>query len=121
MYELKFDERALASIEKFPKEVKERVVKKLQKAKEDPHHYFEKLSSRGEYKLRIGEYRIIADINDKEIVILVLYADHRRRDEEDYPYEKQYYVNAIKFREMLENVDISNHKEKIISFYNPLK
>ena len=79
MYELKFDERALVSIEKFPKEIKERVVKKLQKSKEEPHHYFEKLTGRPEFKLRVGEYRVIADINDKEIVILVLFADHRRR------------------------------------------
>jgi len=79
MYELKFDEKALTSIEKFPKEIKERIVSKLLKSKENPYHYFEKLSGRQEYKLRVGEYRIIADINDKEIAILVLFADHRRR------------------------------------------
>jgi len=79
MYILKFDERALASIEKFPKEIKERISKKLQKSKENPYHYFEKLSGREEYKLRVGEYRIIADINDKYIIILILFADHRKR------------------------------------------
>ena len=79
MYKLKFDERALNSIEKFPSEIKERVVKKLLKTKDDPYHYFEKLSGRTEYKLRVGEYRVIADINDGEIMILVLFADHRKR------------------------------------------
>ena len=79
MYSLKFDEKALQSIEKFPKDIQKRIIKKLQEAKENPYHYFIKLTNREEFKLRIGEYRIIADINDTEIVILVLYADHRRR------------------------------------------
>ncbi len=79
MYELRFDERALNAIENFPNDIKERIVKKLKQSKINPHHYFMKLSGRQEYKLRVGDYRIIADINDKEIMILVLFADHRKR------------------------------------------
>ncbi|MBC8501268.1 MAG: type II toxin-antitoxin system RelE/ParE family toxin [DPANN group archaeon] len=55
-----------------------RIFKKLQETKKDPHHYFERLTRKFLYKLRVGKYRIIADIKDKEIVILILYIGHRR-------------------------------------------
>lgn len=79
MYKLKFDEKALNSIANFPNNIKERIIKKLKKAKLNPFHYFEKLSGRSEYKLRVGDYRVIADIDNKEILILILFADHRKR------------------------------------------
>jgi len=32
----------------------------------------------GEYRLRVGSYRVIYDINDGELIILVLHLGHRR-------------------------------------------
>lgn len=32
----------------------------------------------GEWRYRVGDYRIIADINDTEVVILVVQVGHRR-------------------------------------------
>jgi mRNA interferase RelE/StbE len=78
MYELIFDEKAIQILEKFHRDVKIRIFKKLQLTKENPHRYFEKLEGRKEFKLRVGDYRVIADIFDKEIQILVLYVGHRR-------------------------------------------
>jgi mRNA interferase RelE/StbE len=46
--------------------------------KEDPFHLFEKLTKRELYKLRVGEYRVIAEINKNEITILVLLIGHRK-------------------------------------------
>ena len=77
-YSLIFDENAINQLNKFPKELKERIFKKIQSTKENPHRFFEKLTGKSEYKLRVGDYRVIADINDKEIQILVLYLGHRR-------------------------------------------
>ena len=78
-YELIFDKIALEELNKLPKLIKERIWKKLQQSKENPYHFFIKLSSRSEYKLRIGDYRVIADIKNNKLVILVLHVDHRRR------------------------------------------
>ena len=78
MYQLIFDEEAIELLEKLPKLIKERIFKKIQSTKENPHHFFEKLEWRPEFKLRVGNYRVIADISDKEIQILVLYIGHRR-------------------------------------------
>ena len=46
--------------------------------KEYPLHYFEKLTKKNFYKLRVGDYRVIADINENEIKILVLLIGHRK-------------------------------------------
>ncbi|MBU0457662.1 MAG: type II toxin-antitoxin system RelE/ParE family toxin [Nanoarchaeota archaeon] len=78
IYKLIFDEKAIEYLEKLPKLIKERIFKKLQSTKENPHNFFEKLESRPEFKLRVGDYRVIAEISDKEIQILVLYVGHRR-------------------------------------------
>ena len=43
MYELIFDEKAIQILEKFHRDVKIRIFKKLQLTKENPHRYFEKL------------------------------------------------------------------------------
>jgi mRNA interferase RelE/StbE len=78
-YDLIFDEIFIKSINKLPKLLKERIWKKLQQTKQNPYHFFIKLTGREEYKLRVGDYRIIADINDNKLIILLLHVDHRRR------------------------------------------
>ncbi len=77
-YTLEFDEKAIEILEKLPRVIKERVFKKLQVAKEDPYHFFEKLTGRLDFKLRVGDYRVIADILDDKLQILVIYVGHRR-------------------------------------------
>ena len=78
-YELIFDENALQQLSKLPTDIKSRIFKKLQNVKEDPHFFFIKLVGRSEYKLRIGDYRVIADLIDNRLQVLVLYVDHRKR------------------------------------------
>lgn len=77
-YELGFDEAALKQLEKLPRDTRRRIFEKLQQTKEHPHHYFDRMINVDAYKLRVGDYRIIADIDDTTIVILVLYVAHRR-------------------------------------------
>ena len=72
MYELIFDELAIKFLEKLPKKESERIFNKLQDTKENPHHYFIRLADRKEYKLRVGDYRVIADIDDSKIKIYVI-------------------------------------------------
>jgi mRNA interferase RelE/StbE len=46
--------------------------------KEDLFHFFEKITKKELYKLRVGTYRVIADISKNEIKILVLLIGHRK-------------------------------------------
>ena len=50
MYGIIFDEDAIDFLNTLPKEIKERIFKKIISTKEDPFHFFERLSSRTDYK-----------------------------------------------------------------------
>lgn len=78
MYEVIFDEEAIDFLNKLPKELKKRIFNKIISIKEYPFHYFERLEGRKDYKLRIGDYRAIADIdkNSKKIKITII--GHRK-------------------------------------------
>ena len=78
MFELIFDKKAGEDLEKLPKEIRERIFKKLLQTRENPFRYFEHLKEINGFKLRVGDYRIIADIDKKEQKIKVLKAGHRK-------------------------------------------
>ncbi len=81
-FELEFDEKAIEFLDKLPKELKKRIFDKIIQAKENPFHYFERLAERAEYRLRVGDYRIIADIDSLKIQIR--YIGHRKNVYEKY-------------------------------------
>jgi len=78
MYELIFDEEAIDFLNSLPKEIKERIFNKIISTKENPLHFFEKLSGRNDYKLRIGDYRAIADIDNNAKRIEITLIGHRK-------------------------------------------
>lgn len=78
MYELVFDPEALDFLDKSEKQLAKRIWDKLMSAKENPHHFFERLSGVTSYKLRVGDYRVIADIDDNKKRIEVVFIGHRK-------------------------------------------
>ncbi len=71
-YDLVYTQRAIRDIEKLDLKIKERLGKALLRYKDDPLRYAEKLtdSKLGTYRFRIGDYRVIFDIEDKEVIVL---------------------------------------------------
>ena len=63
---------------KLPKEVKRRIWDKLTYTKENPFHFFERLAGRTDFKLRIGDYRVIADLDRGNNTIKVTIIGHRK-------------------------------------------
>ena len=78
MYNLIFDEEAIDFLNKLDKTQKERIFNKILDTKDDPFHFFEKLSGRPEFKLRVGSHRVIADIKQNDKTIQILHIGHRR-------------------------------------------
>ena len=78
MYEILFDEDAIDFLNKLPREIKERIFNKIINTKDDPLHFFERLSGREDYKLRVGDYRVIADIDQATKRIQVTTIGHRK-------------------------------------------
>ncbi len=78
MYDITFDEKAIDFLNKLPKQLKERIFNKIITTKEMPFHFFERLEGRSDYKLRVGDYRIIADIEQHKQLIEITTIGHRK-------------------------------------------
>ena len=77
-YTLIYTQRAERDIGRLDSKTKERIGKTLLRYQEDPLKYAERLSDPilGGYRFRIGDYRVIFDIEGHEIVVLRV--GHRR-------------------------------------------
>ncbi|MEK6972569.1 MAG: type II toxin-antitoxin system RelE/ParE family toxin [archaeon] len=77
-FKLIFSEEASSQLKKMENIIAKRVLVKLDNTKEDPFQYFERLAGREEYKLRVGDYRIIAKIFPNENNIFIFSIGHRK-------------------------------------------
>lgn len=77
-YKLVYTFRAERDVAGLDSKTKERIGKTLLRYREDPLRYAEKLSDSilGTYRFRIGDYRVIFDLEGDEIVVLRV--GHRR-------------------------------------------
>ncbi len=78
MYKVVFTQRALKDLENIDKEMQNRIAMKLKEYAKTPLKYARKLINHkiGTYRFRIGDYRAIFDIDNKNVVILRI--GHRR-------------------------------------------
>lgn len=68
----------MRDIERFDPKTKDRIGKTLLRYEKDPVRHAEKLtqSALGSYRFRIGDYRVVFDLEGEEIVVLRV--GHRR-------------------------------------------
>ncbi|MCX6771021.1 MAG: type II toxin-antitoxin system RelE/ParE family toxin [Candidatus Micrarchaeota archaeon] len=78
-YSVIYDNKALDFLAGLPESIRKRIFDKIADSKDNPRHFFERLSGRADYKLRIGDYRAIADINEAEERIEITYIEHRKK------------------------------------------
>jgi mRNA interferase RelE/StbE len=71
-YSLVYTQRALKDIRKLDQSVKRRIGTALRRYEKDPTQYAIKMTDPklGTYRFRIGDYRVIFDIEGEEIVVL---------------------------------------------------
>lgn len=78
IYGIIFSDKALEQLKKMERNVQERIIVALERIRIRPEKYVTKLVGDPGYKLRVGNYRIIMDIDNKELQILVLKVGHRK-------------------------------------------
>jgi mRNA interferase RelE/StbE len=80
-YALDFASRVEKSLAALPEEMQYRILEELQVLTESPfaHQGVKKLKDRPGYRVRVGDYRIIYEIDTKSRVITVLTIAHRSR------------------------------------------
>ena len=77
-YRIVFTKHASRSFKKLPSDLKKRIEGSLLRIQVRPLDFIEKMVNHPYYKLRVGGYRIIMDIIENDIVILVLEVGHRK-------------------------------------------
>lgn len=82
-YQVRFGKRAQKALKKIDKHQSLLIMSWIHKNlvnTDDPRQLGKGLvgNRSGEWRYRIGDYRLIADINDETIMILVLEVGHRR-------------------------------------------
>jgi mRNA interferase RelE/StbE len=78
-YEIIFSDNAFKQLKKMEKNVQERIIAALERIRIRPEAYVTKLVGDIGFKLRVGDYRILMDIENKELRILVLKIGHRKK------------------------------------------
>ena len=78
MYAIEFTQSAEKAFLKLPQEAQKRIKAVLERSRVRPQEHFERLVGMDTYKLRAGDYRIIADIQHDKLMILVIEVGHRK-------------------------------------------
>ena len=71
-YSLVYTRRAIKDIQRLEEKIRKRIGNTLLRYSEDPFKYSEKLtdSKLGNYRFRIGDYRVIFDLEGTDIAVL---------------------------------------------------
>ncbi len=79
MYELIYSPAALKQLEKLERHIKERIIVALERLRIRPESCdIKKLVGMRGYQCRVGDYRIIFDMEKDKLLIFVLQIGHRK-------------------------------------------
>ena len=78
MFEIEFSKEAENDIKSLEKKTAEMILKKIYSIKLNPLHYLERLVGFTLWKLRVGDYRAIIQINTHKNTIFVVKIGHRK-------------------------------------------
>ena len=79
IFEIRWDERVVEFLRKLDRPISRRIVQKVDGIKSDPKRYLEPLREAKGYKLRVGDYRVIIDVDWDAKIIFVLLVGHRKK------------------------------------------
>lgn len=77
-YEIIFTDTSRKQFRKLEKDLQERIIKALERIRIRPEAHVKKLVGDPGYRLRVGEYRVIIEIEKDELIILVIKIGHRK-------------------------------------------
>ena len=77
-FEIIWSDSAAGQLKKLDRTVARRIFDKVGQLRENPHRLVRKLANSPYYRLRVGDYRVILDIQENVLRILVLKVGHRK-------------------------------------------
>ncbi len=78
MYSIIVSDKAKKQISKLPKKIIDRIGNALERIKIRPQHFVLRLVGSPYYRLRVGDYRVILDILNDKLIIMVIEVGHRK-------------------------------------------
>ena len=78
MFEIVFTDKSLKQVQKFEKGVKERIINSLERIRTRPEVHLLRLVGSEAYRLRVGDYRIIIDLDFVKNNIVIIKVGHRK-------------------------------------------
>lgn len=80
-YTVQITQKVIKSIEGIDTRYKKKIIERIDLIEIDPRHNgSEKLSGKDNtYKTRVGKYRIVYEIYDKKVLIVIVRVDHRKQ------------------------------------------
>jgi len=77
-YTVLISKSAAKQLESLEPEVRKRIVSALERIRIRPEKFVKKLVGSPGYRLRVGDYRVIIDIEHDKLLILVIKVGHRK-------------------------------------------
>ena len=78
MYTVRFNKKADRQFQKLDNQLQERILNHLERIKIRPHNFVKRLVGKPYFSLRVGNYRLILDIVNRELVVVVIDIGPRR-------------------------------------------
>ena len=76
-YQIIWSEKSRKGLESLGKNISARIISKVESISEDPFAHVKRLQGVALFSLRVGDYRVILDIENKKMVIFVVRLGHR--------------------------------------------
>ncbi len=77
-YRVIFSDLALKQMKKLDEEIRRRIISTIERIRIRPDAYVRKLVGDEGYRLRVGDYRVVLDLDKEQLIILVLRIGHRK-------------------------------------------
>ncbi|MBW2975584.1 type II toxin-antitoxin system RelE/ParE family toxin [Candidatus Woesearchaeota archaeon] len=77
-YTVTWSIRSKKRLNKLEQKIAISIIKKVEEIKTNPLHFLDKLTKIKAFKLRVGDYRVIIDLNENEKSLVVLTLGHRK-------------------------------------------
>jgi len=78
MYSIEFSIKAKDQFLKLPSKIKKRVLSVLERIRIRPYSFVKKLIGSPYFRLRVGDYRVILNIEKNKLIIYVIELGHRK-------------------------------------------
>jgi len=78
MFDIFFTDESKKFLKKLPQQDAKRIVSTLERCRVRPHSRVKKIVSSPYFRLRVGDYRVILDIQAGKLVIIVIEIGHRK-------------------------------------------